>query len=173
MSSLGAVGQTLPWPDDLAGGLSRTSPPLVTWRADWVGWPRRVMTWRAGWVRLALANGGQKALLSAKSAACLGEFLRPKTDRGGHTRTQPGCSGRLSAKTAKRIGGVPWTKADKMPDERTAGCNQGMSFCRCPGTPEISKTQANQTYEQPVQLFWNSGKKAAYVPVQAPPTLDR
>jgi hypothetical protein len=136
MSSLGAVGQTLPWPDDLAGGLSRTSPPLVTWRADWVGWPRRVMTWRAGWVRLALANGGQKALLSAKSAACLGEFLRPKTDRGGHTRTQPGCSGRLSAKTAKGIGGVPWTKADKMPDERTAGCNQGMFFLPLPWTRE-------------------------------------
>jgi hypothetical protein len=50
---------------------------------------------------IALANGGQKRSWSAKSAACFAELLRPKTDRGGHTRTQPCCSGRLFAKTAK------------------------------------------------------------------------
>jgi hypothetical protein len=64
--------------------------------------------------KLALANGGQKALLSAKSGSCLGKLRRPKADRGGHSRTQPSCSGHLFVKTAKRIGGVPWTRADKM-----------------------------------------------------------
>ena len=62
----------------------------------------------------ALANGGQKALLSAKSAACFGELLRPNADRGGHTRTESCCSGPLFAKTASGFGGVPWTEADKM-----------------------------------------------------------
>jgi hypothetical protein len=34
--------------------------------------------------------------------------------------------------------------------------------------PEISKVQASETYEQPVQLFWNSGKagRGLYVPVK-------
>ena len=48
----------------------------------------------------ALANGGQKALLSAKSAACFGDLLRPNADRGGHTRTESCCSGPWFAKTA-------------------------------------------------------------------------
>jgi hypothetical protein len=34
--------------------------------------------------------------------------------------------------------------------------------------PEISRTRPNQTYQQPVQLFWNTGAKPAYVPVEAP-----
>jgi hypothetical protein len=38
---------------------------------------------------IALANGGQKALLVRQNAACFGELPRPKTDGGGHTRTQP------------------------------------------------------------------------------------
>ena len=29
--------------------------------------------------------------------------------------------------------------------------------------PDISKVQAGQTYEQPVQLFWNTGGKATFV----------
>src|SRR5438132_11155050 len=49
--------------------------------------PWRVIAGR-GWVRIALANGGQNALLSARSAACFGELLRPRADRGGHTRTK-------------------------------------------------------------------------------------
>ena len=44
---------------------------------------------------------------------------------------------------------------------------QDVLTCNGHLAPEISKTQANQTYKQPVQLFWNSGRKAAYVPVQA------
>jgi hypothetical protein len=97
MSSLGGVGQTSPrrgaladglgrlaqTGHDLAGGLGRTSPRPGELAGE-VG-------------KLALANGGQKGLLSARSAACFGELLRPKTDRGGHTRTQPRCSGRLVA----------------------------------------------------------------------------
>jgi hypothetical protein len=31
--------------------------------------------------------------------------------------------------------------------------------------PDISKVQAGQTYEQPVQLFWNCAGKASFVPV--------
>src|SRR5438128_12676353 len=56
----------------------------------------------------------KKSSRSAKSAACFGELQRPKPDKGGHTRTQPCCLARLSAKTANGIGGVPRTKADKM-----------------------------------------------------------
>lgn len=32
--------------------------------------------------------------------------------------------------------------------------------------PEIMRVRAGQTYPQPVQLFWNSGRKAAFVPVR-------
>src|SRR6266404_4550550 len=49
---------------------------------------------------IGLANGGQNALLSARSTACFASLRRPQTDRGGHTRTQPWWSGRLFAKTA-------------------------------------------------------------------------
>ena len=51
--------------------------------------------------KLALANGGQKALLVRQERCLLGRVPRPKTDRGGHTRTQSCCSGRLFAKTAR------------------------------------------------------------------------
>jgi enediyne biosynthesis protein E4 len=44
---------------------------------------------------------------------------------------------------------------------------QDLLTCNGHLAPEISKTQANQTYEQPVQLFWNSGAKSTYLPVQA------
>jgi hypothetical protein len=40
--------------------------------------------------------------------------------------------------------------------------------------PEISSVQAGQTYEQPAQLFWNTGGRATYAPVsekQAGPDL--
>src|SRR5207248_8272274 len=30
--------------------------------------------------------------------------------------------------------------------------------------PEISSVQAGQTYEQPAQLFWNTGARASYAP---------
>jgi len=63
---------------------------------------------------LTLANGGQKPSWSANSAVCFGAPPWPEADRGGHRRTKPSCSGRLSVKTAKRIGGVRWTRADKM-----------------------------------------------------------
>ncbi|HLJ92964.1 MAG TPA: CRTAC1 family protein [Gemmataceae bacterium] len=33
--------------------------------------------------------------------------------------------------------------------------------------PEISSVQAGQTYEQPAQLYWNTGGKATYAPVSA------
>jgi enediyne biosynthesis protein E4 len=42
--------------------------------------------------------------------------------------------------------------------------------------PDITKVQAGQTYEQPVQLFWNTGSKPTFVPVtdkQAGPDLFR
>ena len=46
----------------------------------------------------ALANGGQKAPGPPEALLCPGKFPRPETDIGGHTRTQPCCSGRLCAK---------------------------------------------------------------------------
>jgi hypothetical protein len=44
---------------------------------------------------------------------------------------------------------------------------QDLLTCNGHLAPEISRTQPNQTYEQPVQLFWNTGAKTAYMPVQA------
>ena len=35
--------------------------------------------------------------------------------------------------------------------------------------PEISKVQASESYEQPVQLFWNSGKPGRFLYVQVKP----
>ena len=48
----------------------------------------------------------------------LGELLRPKTDRGGHRRTQPGCSGGLFAKTAKADWRRTLDKGGQNGDER-------------------------------------------------------
>jgi hypothetical protein len=44
---------------------------------------------------------------------------------------------------------------------------QDLLTCNGHLAPEISKVQANQTYAQPVQLFWNTGARPAFVPVQA------
>src|SRR5437667_666995 len=46
---------------------------------------------------LALANSGQKRSWPANGTACFGSGGRPGTDIDGHGRTQPCCSGRLSA----------------------------------------------------------------------------
>src|SRR5207244_9770801 len=43
---------------------------------------------------------------------------------------------------------------------------QDLLTCNGHLAPEISKVQAHQTYAQPVQLFWNTGARPAYVSVQ-------
>src|SRR5207253_8943372 len=49
---------------------------------------------------LALANGGQKALWSARTKLCLGDFRWPEPDTGGQMRTEPvafaACSPRVA-----------------------------------------------------------------------------
>ncbi len=42
---------------------------------------------------------------------------------------------------------------------------QDLLTCNGHLEPEISKVQAGQSYPQPVQLFWNCGRKASFVPV--------
>jgi hypothetical protein len=44
---------------------------------------------------------------------------------------------------------------------------QDLLTCNGHLAPEISQLQPGQTYQQPVQLFWNTGAKIAYVPVKA------
>jgi hypothetical protein len=70
-------------------------------------------------VGIALANSGQKPSWVAKMLLCFGALRRTEADRGGQRRTKPSCSGRLSVKIAKRIGDVPRTNADKMPEGGT------------------------------------------------------
>jgi len=53
---------------------------------------------------------------------------------------------------------------------------QDLLTCNGHLEPDISKVQAGQTYEQPVQLFWNTGVKPTFVPVseqEAGPDLFR
>src|SRR5262249_38096522 len=53
---------------------------------------------------------------------------------------------------------------------------QDLLTCNGHIAPEISQQQHGQTYQQPVQLFWNTGTKAGYIPVtaeQAGPDLFR
>jgi enediyne biosynthesis protein E4 len=44
---------------------------------------------------------------------------------------------------------------------------QDLLTCNGHLAPEISRLQPGQAYKQPVQLFWNTGGKPAYVPVTA------
>jgi hypothetical protein len=53
---------------------------------------------------------------------------------------------------------------------------QDLLTCNGHIAPEISQAQPGQTYEQPVQLFWNAGAKTGFLPVtaeQAGPDLFR
>src|SRR5262249_23709783 len=44
---------------------------------------------------------------------------------------------------------------------------QDLLTCNGHLAPEISQLYRGQTHQQPVQLFWNTGAKKAYVPVAA------
>ena len=44
---------------------------------------------------------------------------------------------------------------------------QDLLTCNGHLAPEISRLRHGQTHAQPVQLFWNTGAKPAYVPVTA------
>src|SRR5206468_5037284 len=53
---------------------------------------------------------------------------------------------------------------------------QDLLTCNGHLAPEIAQSQHGQTYQQPVQLYWNTGTKIGYVPVtaaQAGPDLFR
>jgi HEAT repeat protein len=53
---------------------------------------------------------------------------------------------------------------------------QDLLTCNGHLAPEISRTQAHQTYAQPAQLFWNTGGRSTYAPVteaRAGPDLFR
>src|SRR5437660_183831 len=72
-------------------------------------------------------RAGQRRTKSAlvRQERCL--FWRTpaaKSGQGRHRRTESVPSGRLSAKVAKRIGGVPWTRADKMETKALSGAER-------------------------------------------------
>ena len=108
------VGQTWPRPSASAGGLGsadQTGHAL----AGGVGQPRHgLVRWRAG---VGKDRAGQRRTKRAlvRQERCL--LWRAPAAKGGQRRSytdKSRCSVRLFAKTAKRIGGVPWTRADKM-----------------------------------------------------------